>query len=133
MREHLIAALALATPHVASAQIDGRWITQGGQSVVTIAPCGRDHCGTITRVLKADRGTPTTDVNNPDPAFRSRAIIGLPILTEFVPDGTRWRGQIYDPRSGRTYKSFLEASGTTLKVTGCIAFLCQSQIWNRSR
>ena len=39
-------------------------------------------------------------------------------------------GKIYDPRSGNTYKSnlYLNEDGT-LKVEGCLAFICDGEVW----
>ena len=55
------------------------------------------------------------------------------MLSGFTDQGKDWRGRIYDPRSGRSYKSILsrEADGT-LKVQGCIAFFCKTQVWRRA-
>ncbi|MFY8195787.1 MAG: DUF2147 domain-containing protein, partial [Novosphingobium sp.] len=74
------------------------------------------------------------DVNNPDPALRKRKLVGLPILTGFVADGNKWRGKIYDPESGRTYRSIVTAGKNgTLSVEGCIAMFCQAQTWTAAK
>lgn len=127
------AALAIAVPAAglaAPAPIAGRWLTADGSALVAIGPCGAETCGRIARVLKAAPNAPTTDRANPDPGLRDRPIVGLPILTGFAAGGSDWRGRIYDPRNGKSYKSIVkrEADGT-LKVQGCIAFLCQTQTW----
>ena len=79
-------------------------------------------------------GAAATDVNNKNAALRSRTIVGMPVLSEFTDGGSDWRGRIYDPKSGKTYKSILkrEADGT-LKVQGCIAFFCRTQRWTPAR
>lgn len=112
----------------------GRWLTQGDQAIVAIAPCGPALCGAIYKVLKIDPKAPTTDINNPDARLRNRPTSSLRILTGFVPDGSRWRGQAYDPRSGRTYKSFIEVGQDgALALTGCVWKLCQTQSWRRAQ
>lgn len=138
MRATLFAgALSLAfAPAVAAAPTSpaGRWLTEGNQAVVEIAPCGSSICGAIFRVLKVDPKAAKTDVNNPDPRLRHRPLSSLRILTGFVPDGDRWKGQVYDPRSGRTYKSFIQVRPDgTLALTGCVWKLCQTQSWRRAR
>lgn len=116
------------------APIAGQWLTADGSAVVSVGSCGAQTCGRISRVLKSAPGAPRVDANNPDPALRTRPVVGLPILTGFAPGGGDWRGRIYDPRNGKSYKSIVsrEADGT-LKVKGCIAFFCQTQVWRPLR
>lgn len=112
----------------------GRWLTQDGAAVVEIAPCGPALCGAIARVLRADPGAAHTDVHNPDPRLRGRPTSSLRILSGFVADGDRWKGTVYDPRSGWTYKAFIAVrEGDMLALTGCWTVLCQTQSWRRSR
>ena len=127
-------SLALASPATAAPTSPvGRWLTEGDQAIVEIAPCGAALCGAINRVLKADPKAPKTDINNPDSRLRQRPTGSLRILTGFTPDGSRWRGQVYDPRSGRTYKSFIEVrADQTLALTGCVWKLCQTQSWRKA-
>lgn len=126
----MILALLLAS---APAPIAGRWLTAEGKAVVEIAPCagggGPDVCGRIAQVLKPRPGGPPVDIKNPDPALRGRPMAGLVILTGFRPDGDRWRGRIYDPESGRTYRSELIRDGRRLTVKGCWGPFCRSQEW----
>jgi uncharacterized protein (DUF2147 family) len=127
-------SLAFAIPAVAAPTSPvGRWLTQGDQAIVEIAPCGPALCGAVHKVLKVDPKAPKTDINNPDTRLRHRSVSSIRILTGFVPDRSRWKGQVYDPRSGRTYKSFLEVlPDGALAVTGCVWKLCQSQSWRRA-
>lgn len=130
------ALLALAAPASAAPPTSpaGRWLTEDGKAIVEIMPCGAALCGAILRILKPDPVAPKTDVNNPDPRLRQRPTGDLTILSGFVPDRSRWRGEVYDPRSGRTYKSFVEVrSDDTLALTGCVWMLCQTQHWRRMR
>lgn len=123
----LIAAVLAAAP------VTGRWLTVDGKAVVEIAACGPALCGRIMRVLKPRPGGPAVDANNPDPALRSRPIAGLAILSSFTVDGDRWRGRIYDPESGRSYRSELSRQGATLRVKGCIGPFCRTQLWTALR
>jgi uncharacterized protein (DUF2147 family) len=109
----------------------GRWLTDDGKGVVRIGSCGSRLCGWIVQVLDKRPNVPKTDVNNPDPRLRSRPIVGLPTLLGFSRSGSAWRdGRAYDPKSGRSYRSSLELNRDgSLKVTGCILFLCQSRRW----
>lgn len=123
------AALAAAAP----APVAGRWLTVDGKALVEIAPCGQQLCGRIARVMKPRPGGPAVDANNPDPALRRRPIAGLNILAGFTAAGDRWRGRIYDPESGRTYRAELIRDGSVLKVKGCVGPFCRTQQWTATR
>lgn len=127
-------ALTLAGAAHAAQPIAGRWLTEDGAAIVQVGPCGATTCGRIASVIKARPGAPTTDVNNPDAKLRSRPMVGLPILSGFSQSGDEWRGRIYDPRNGKSYKSIVtRGENDTLRVKGCIAFICQTQVWKAAR
>ena len=135
MRAAWLFALAglLSASAEAASPMDGLWLTNDHKGVVRIGACGARTCGWTVRVLARGPNVPTHDVNNPDPNLRSRAIIGMPVLTGFAADGSG--GRAYDPRSGRSYRATmsLNADGS-LTVTGCLVlFLCQSNRWTRTR
>lgn len=129
----LAATAMTAAPALAAPDISGDWVTQDRSALITIAPCGAALCGTIARALIIKPGHPRTDVHNPDPHLRSRKLIGMTILSGFSPGRDRWeKGRIYDPESGKTYRSLLKLNPDhSLKVSGCIAIFCQSQRWTR--
>ena len=130
MRFLLPALLLSASPALAAEPIVGRYVTENGKAVVTLAPCGAKLCGRISRVLvPTDDGGPATDRNNPDPKLRSRPVLGLEVLSGFTDNGKDWRGRIYDPEGGKWYKSIIKRAGNGLKVQGCVAFFCRTQNW----
>lgn len=124
-----------SSPALAADPVAGRWITEEKDAVVTIGPCGTSVCGRITRFLvPPPDGIDQRDINNDDPAKRKRKLPGMPVLSGFAADGKRWRGQIYDPKSGNTYRSLLRRKdANTLEVKGCIGPFCQTQLWKRAR
>ncbi|MBC2776844.1 DUF2147 domain-containing protein [Parasphingopyxis marina] len=132
-----IAALAAAAPAFAQSSITGRWLTEDRRAIIRIAPCGGAICGYIQQVLREMPDADQRDENNPDPALRSRRIIGMPVLTGFRLDGNRWRhGEIYDPEDGRNYSARMELNANgSLSVTGCVlgGIICQSEVWTRRR
>jgi uncharacterized protein (DUF2147 family) len=129
----LLAALVAAG--APQAGIEGDWLTADGNAIVRVAPCGVRLCGNVVRVLARGPGVPRTDVRNPDPALRSRPLVGLPVLTGFTRDGGEWTGgHAYDAKTGQSYKARLASNPDgSLTVTGCILFLCKSQTWTRVR
>lgn len=129
------AAFLSAVPAAAADSIAGRWVTEDRDAVVEIKRCGNVTCGTIARFLVTPPdGADQRDINNPEARLRNRRLLGLPILTNFREDDDLWRGQIYDPNSGRTYRSVVRRiNANTLEVKGCIGPFCQSQTWRKAR
>ncbi|MDX3909160.1 MAG: DUF2147 domain-containing protein [Sphingobium sp.] len=122
------------SPASAAQPISGRWLTENGKAIVQIGPCGGAMCGQIAKVVKPTPGAPRNYAHNPDEKLRNRPIEGLTILSDFNDAGSLWKGQIYDPQSGKTYASKLARNANgTLKVQGCIAFFCKTQIWTPAR
>ena len=130
-----LAALLCATPLVAAQPIEGRWITAEKDAVITIGECGSSTCGRITKFLVAPpQGLDQRDVNNADAKLRQRKLLGMPVLTGFSEDAELWRGQIYDPKSGKTYRSVIRRKDANrLEVRGCVGPFCQTQVWTRAR
>ena len=124
-----------------SADILGRWLTEGGKSHVLISQCGPHLCGSIVWLREPNQpsGQPKVDSKNPDPAKRGQKIIGLQMLWNFTKssDPSEWEGgRIYNPEDGETYKSTLKLRPDgKLEVRGYvgISLLGKSQYWERVR
>ncbi len=131
----LIAGLMAASPALAADSIHGNWVTQDRDAIVKISKCGDTVCGRIHKYLVTPpNGVNQKDTNNPNKKLRNRKLLGIAILTGFKPDGKIWRGKVYDPKSGKTYRSEVSlTSQTKLKMKGCIAFFCQGQNWTRAK
>jgi uncharacterized protein (DUF2147 family) len=127
------AAIGLA-PLTAAEPITGRWVTADKDAVVMIGKCGKALCGTIEKFLiPPPGGNAQRDVNNADPAKRKRRLIGTAILSGLTEDAAVWRGQVYDPKAGRTYTSEVRRKGGgTLEVTGCFGPICKTQVWKKA-
>lgn len=116
-------------------QLEGTtWRTSSGDSTIRIETCGAQTCG---RILASSfkQGESNLDTLNPNPSKRSRAIVGLVILSGLVrqPDGSYKGGTIYNPEDGKTYRSELKLNHNgMLEVKGCIGPFCQTQVWIRS-
>ena len=114
--------------------IFGYWLTSG--SIVKIETCKNSICGEIATVFTEEGVDPKSilDENNKDKSKRERPIVGINILSDFSIEKSDQKifkgGKIYDPRSGNTYKSnlYLNEDGT-LKVEGCLAFICDGEEW----
>ncbi len=136
----LVIAIALV-PTASFAQapdtldVYGVWRTLPNDGLVRVSDCGDGTpCGTIIRV-DPEAGLGEFDTENPDPALRRRTIVGLTLLSDFRRGRDSWRsGRIYDPQSGRSYRSFLKKlPDGRLQVQGCFGPFCQTQRWEPIR
>lgn len=129
----LLAMLFLAFAGGAVAQMaepSGVWIVANGNARVRVGPCGEAYWGVIDWARN-----PNVDKNNPDPAKRSRPVIGMPILLEMKPAGpNEWKGEIYNAENGKTYDGKMSVAGPdALKISGCVfgGLFCGGQTWER--
>lgn len=110
----------------------GDWLVEDGAARIRIAICN----GSLWGVIGWEKTPGGTDSENPDPAKRSRPMLGLPILIDMKPASpTKWAGQIYNAKNGKLYQASVDLqSDTALKVQGCIAggLLCGGETWSRA-
>jgi len=130
-----VVSLSLLTP-TAYADVTGTWSTVDDKSHVKIEPCGDKFCGKIVWLKEPNNpeGNPKKDLNNTEDALRSRPILGLELLSGFLPESkTEWEdGTIYNPEDGKTYSSKLTlANPGELEVEGCVLFFCKTQVWKK--
>lgn len=121
----LIVATSLAFGSVVSAKADvvGKWRLNSGKITVRLDFCGgKNICATIVGMAKPlnKAGLPKTDKDNPNPALRSRPIIGLEVVSGMEPDGdNRWKGSIYNADDGSTYSATAAMAGNQLTIKAC--------------
>ncbi len=131
----LAAMILTAAPTAGAAEGDsvfGVWLTEGGASKLEIAPCGEKACARVVWMRNTNYmnskdgpvGTEKTDRQNPDPALRSRPILGLQVMEGLTPEGDWWKnGSCYDPQIGKSYQCKMKLeSPTELKLRGFIGF-----------
>jgi uncharacterized protein (DUF2147 family) len=139
-----LAAIAMASGPAARAAADpvfGDWLTVDGAAKVRVGPCAANAaltCGTLLWLKdgKDAAGGPKHDANNPDPALRSRALVGLQIISDMKREAPGvWKdGRMYVVGTGRTSRGNLAVGADgALKVEGCVAVLCQAKTWTRVR
>ncbi len=137
LRKVVVVALAtISVPVSAAVPVNGRWYTDGQDSIIEIGQCGAVVCGKVAKILKPNpQGSMNpVDSNNPDPKLRNRPILGSVILSGFKDAGKEWTGSIYDPRRGRVFKSTMtKLANGNLKVKGCWGFICQSVLFTPAK
>jgi uncharacterized protein (DUF2147 family) len=138
------AAMALAAGYGAQAATDpvmGDWSTVDGAAKVRVAPCAANPalaCATLLWLKdgKDAAGAPRHDANNPDPALKSRALVGVILVSGLRREAAGvWKdGAIYAPETGRTARGTMTSNPDgTLKVEGCVAMICKAKTWTRAR
>lgn len=128
---------AIAPSASAVTTIDGTYVDSGGFVEVTVGPCGaasvRARCGTITRIIRRKPGESTRDTHNDNPVLRSRPILGITLLQDLRWEDDAWRGQVYNPEDGGTYRAVVNPSGGgSLEVKGCLSIICRTRIWPKA-
>ena len=127
-----LGALWLLLGSVAVAQqgrdATGLWLTETGASKVRISRCGDGYCGTLASVAG-----PGLDAKNPDPALRSRSLVGVQIMNTRTAGAKGYEGTLYNPNDGKTYAGTMTIKGTdVVEVSGCVmSVFCKSQTWKR--
>jgi len=122
----------------------GFWLTQDRDAIFEIYKCGTEYCGKIAALEEPEypltaksglAGRPRMDRKNPEPALRSRPLLGLPIISVHYKGDNSWWGTVYNPDDGKTYKCKLSvaANGDQLKVRGYLGVVLfgQTQTWTR--
>lgn len=132
-----IAVLFGAAPVVAyGAEPVGVWLTEKGDARVKITKCSSGICGVVVWLREPiDRATgrPQVDDKNPNPALRTRPVIGIPLFIGMRPSAPgKWSGQIYNADDGGIYVSHVAfAGGNALQVEGCVGIICGGETWTR--
>lgn len=121
------------------ALVEGTWLNGDGDGWIELAIEDDQLVGRIAGSPDDPEGRRPArqDVRNPDPALRSRRLLGLVILSGFRRDGDRWTGgRIYDPNSGNTYRGTITVvDRDTLSLRGYvgISLFGRSENWKRRR
>lgn len=78
----------------------GKYMTPDKDGILQIIQEKGKYYGKLIWISKAEQ----LDGKNPDESLRSRKVLGLTILKDFIFDNEIWtKGTIYDPKSGKTY------------------------------
>jgi uncharacterized protein (DUF2147 family) len=117
--------------------IIGKWLNSTGEAHIDISKRGTKYYGKISWVKnpKNQQGIAIVDAKNPDPSLRSKSIVGLEILKDFVYEDGKWTdGSLYDPKSGKEYSGNITMKGNdVLHMRGYIgiSIIGRTEIWKR--
>ncbi|MFT4733649.1 MAG: hypothetical protein ACI9DJ_000984 [Algoriphagus sp.] len=105
---------------------DGTWFNEEKDGRIQFYIQADKLYGKIAWLQKPEEnGKSRLDVNNPKASDAKKPLLGLVFLKGFVKDGTKaWEdGTIYDPKSGKTYSSTIDAANPDrLDVRGFVGF-----------
>ena len=108
----------------------GVWLNPENGSNIEFYKCGDGLCAKLTKVTDGQ----ATDDKNPDPAKRSRPIVGLVIMENAKKSGAnKWAGTLYNRENGKSYAGTVTVkSKDAVDLSGCVAaVLCRSVTWTR--
>jgi uncharacterized protein (DUF2147 family) len=114
----------------------GKWINSSGEGQVEIYKKGEKYFGKLVWIKEPNdaSGKPKTDQKNPNASLKSKPILGLEILKDFVFDDDKWTdGTIYDPKTGKTYNCNMTIKSGQLNMRGYIgiSLIGRSETWKR--
>jgi len=118
----------------------GVWLNEDKDAHVDIYKEGDVYFGKIIWLDEPneENGEPKLDDENEDESLRTRPVMGLLLLRDFVFDEDEWEdGRVYDPKNGKDYKCYMEFPDEddkdNLKVRGYIGFslLGRTTYWTR--
>ena len=129
-----IAFLGASTLAAFAVDPTGTWLSENG--TVSVTNCGGGLCATIVSLkepIDPQTGRPKTDSRNPDPGKRNRPLVGVQFITGMQPQGAnKWSGRLYNVEDGNTYDASLSLEGAnTLKLQGCVLFMCKTRTMTR--
>lgn len=138
------AATLLFTPISLFAQsagdkILGIWLSEDKDGKIEIYKSGNKYYGKLIwgkTMFEADGKTSRKDDKNADAKLRNRNLKDLVILADFTyDDGEYSGGEIYDPKSGKTYRCNMKLEGEKLDIRGYvgISWFGRTSVWTRAQ
>ncbi|MEZ5196333.1 MAG: DUF2147 domain-containing protein [Bacteroidales bacterium] len=118
----------------------GHWLNEEQDGKVEIYKENGKYYGKLVWLkfpIDEETGKPKLDKHNPDDELKKRPSKGIILMNDFVYDGDgEWDdGEIYDPKSGKTYSCYMKLeSMNKLKVRGFIgvSLIGRTTYWTRT-
>jgi uncharacterized protein (DUF2147 family) len=105
-----------------ASEVEGVWASKG--AVFAIERSGDTLEATVVALRK-----PRPDRKNVKEELRGRPLIGLQLLSDYRFKKGRWRGDFYDPGSGRTYSSHIRLDDEgNLRLRAYVLFLGHTEV-----
>ncbi|MFZ4262813.1 DUF2147 domain-containing protein [Sphingobacterium sp. HJSM2_6] len=134
MRHIILTLCALWFTAIVFAQTDpilGKWENPSAEGRIEIYKKGDKYFGKLYWIKDASK----KDSKNPDEKLQNRLIQGTEILTNFSKKGSSFEGgEIYDPKSGKTYSCKMTLKGADrLDIRGFVglSILGRTETWKK--
>lgn len=140
LKKILILLLFSASAQLSIAQskddILGKWLNSSGEGQIEIFKKGDKYFGKLVWIKEPnENGKPKVDIKNPNANLRSKPILGLEIVKDFVYEDKEYvDGKVYDPKTGKTYSGKMTLEGTNkLNMRGFIgiSLIGRTEAWKR--
>jgi uncharacterized protein (DUF2147 family) len=115
----------------------GKWLNSSGEGQIEIYKKGEKYYGKLIWIKDPndENGKPKTDVKNPNASLRTKPIVGLEIVKDFVYEDDEWTdGKVYDPKTGKSYSGNMALEGANkLKMRGYIgiSLIGRTEVWKK--
>ena len=133
----LIVSISSFASEYKASDIIGTWLSEKKDGVIKVSWNEGQFRGHLIAFKKdkVDLGKVSLDKNNPDEKLKVRELRGIEMLWGFKFDDDEWSGgKIYDPISGKTYKSYMSLNGkNTLNLRGYVGIplFGRTSVWTR--
>jgi uncharacterized protein (DUF2147 family) len=121
-------------------QLEGTWLTADGAAMIRFEQCVPSRCGRLVWLrdpIDPETGAQLLDKNNPDPALRTRQLLGIALITDVTPVRQgEWQAKAYNAEDAGTYAVTLRLAAPdklALKGCGLAGLICRTEYWSRAR
>jgi uncharacterized protein (DUF2147 family) len=134
----LFVIMAMSSILASAQEITGVWFNQEKDAKIEIYKENNKYFGKIVWLKEPNRdGKPKLDAKNVKVELRSKPLMGLLLLKDFVKksDKEYEDGTIYDPKSGKTYSCIITVKDVnTLSIRGYvgISFFGRTTTWTKT-
>lgn len=115
--------------------VKGTWVNENKDVKVEFSRTGDQFNGKITwsaNMYEADGKTLKKDVNNGKEELRNRTLFNLVIFSGLSFREGEWTGgELYDPKSGKTYKCKMWLKEGRLQIRGYAGMFGKTTEWTR--
>ncbi|MCE7072765.1 MULTISPECIES: DUF2147 domain-containing protein [Dyadobacter] len=118
-------------------KILGEWVNEEKDTRIEIYKNGNSYSGKLIwaqKLMEADGQTQRKDVNNTNEKLRTRSVLNIDLLHDFIYSEGIWdEGKMYDPKSGKTYSCLMKLRTEKLEIRGYVGIplLGRSTYWER--
>lgn len=133
-----VSSIQFQIQEVPGDNIIGVWMNEEKNEQIEIFKSDNKYYGKLIlskSLFEKDGNTLRRDEKNPDDKAKSRTLFNAVILSHFDYEAGEWlNGELYDPRSGKTYSSFMKMRQEKLEIRSYvgISLFGRTTVWRRA-